>query len=39
MPALNMRTLKIIFNVLVLAALAGCVFYGGHGGWHYHHWG
>jgi len=34
----DMRALKIILYSLVLATLAGCVFYGGHGDWH-HHWG
>ena len=35
-----MRTLKIVFCVLSLATMAGCVVYGGHGGdWHHHYWG
>ena len=34
-----MRILKIILCSLVLATLAGCVIYGGHGGEWHHHWG
>lgn len=35
----HMRVLRIILCSLVLATLAGCVFYGGHGDWHHHYWG
>jgi hypothetical protein len=34
-----MRALKIVLYALVLATLAGCVVYGGHGDWHHHYWG
>ena len=34
-----MQTLKTILWSVALAALAGCVFYGGHGGGWHHHWG